>query len=72
MSMIWLFFGIGVLVGGIFGVFLMCLCFVSGRHPAARNSWRKKNDKPRKRDNRTKMRVPTGKPASAFEFIRKA
>lgn len=29
--MIWLFFGIGVLVGGIFGVFLMCLCFVSGQ-----------------------------------------
>ncbi len=27
----WLFFGIGVIVGGMVGIVVMCLCVVSGR-----------------------------------------
>ena len=26
----WLSFGIGLMLGGMLGVFVMCLCFVSG------------------------------------------
>ena len=38
----WLFFGIGLLIGGIVGVFTMCLCVVSGE--ASRREERMKYD----------------------------
>ena len=46
----WLFFGIGLMTGGMLGVTLMCLCAVSGRASETEN--RMNADDPVREDNK--------------------